>query len=187
MYMDENMDTGDIILKEVVKIDDNETTGELWCRLSKLGAELLVKTVKQIDDGTATRTKQSGEATMAPMLAKSMAQIKWDTQTTQEIKNLVRGLNPIMGAYTFCNGKKLKFWKVDCVKIESEEIKNIETENYATIKPGTIICSDYKKGLYVKTIDGTIKILEIQAENAKKMSILDFLRGNQLKTGEIFE
>ena len=103
IYMDEGMDSGDMILKKEVEIGENETTGELWDRLSKIGADLLVKTLKEIENGTAPREKQSNEFTMAPMLSKDMAKINWQEQSAEQIKNLVRGLNPIMGAYTFVN------------------------------------------------------------------------------------
>ena len=76
MYMDEKMDTGDIILKKEVKIGEDETTGELWERLALLGGEMLVETVKEIETGTAPRIKQSGEVSMAPMLTKDMAKIR---------------------------------------------------------------------------------------------------------------
>ena len=176
MYMDEGMDTGDMILKEKVEIGENETTGELWERLSKTGAKLLVKTLEQIEKGTAPREKQTGEYTIAPMLKKEMAKINWNKQTAEQIKNLVRGLNPIMGAYTILNGKKIKFWKVE--KTEQN------TENK---QAGEVIIADPKQGLYINTKKGVIKVLEIQGENAKKMPISDFLRGNQIKQGEKFE
>ena len=86
MYMDEGMDTGDMILKEEVTIGEDETTGELWDRLSKLGGELLVKTLKDIENGTATRTKQEGEFSMAPMLSKEMAKINWEEQSAKTNK-----------------------------------------------------------------------------------------------------
>ena len=108
IYMDEGMDTGDIILKEKVKIDENETTGELWERLSKTGGKLLVETLQKIEDGTAPREKQGKDFSMAPMINKEMAKIDWENKTAKEIKNLVRGLNPIMGAYAILNGKKIK-------------------------------------------------------------------------------
>ena len=111
MFMNAGMDTGDMILKEEVEIGEDETTGELWDRLKTIGANLLIKTVKEIENGTATRTKQLEEGTMAPMLSKEMAKIDWKNKTANDIKNLVRGLNPIMGAYTFLDGKKIKFWK----------------------------------------------------------------------------
>ena len=112
MYMDVGMDTGDIILREKIKIGEEETTGELWNRLAKKGGELLVKTLEQIEKGVAPREKQGENFTVAPMLSKKMAKIDWENQTAEEIKNLVRGLNPIMGAYTYLDDKKIKFWKV---------------------------------------------------------------------------
>ena len=110
MYMDEGMDTGDIILKQELEISENETTGELWNRLSKIGGELLVKTLEKIEDGTAPRIKQAPEFTLAPMLSKEIAKIDWKNKTAIEIKNLIRGLNPILGAYTTYKGKKIKIW-----------------------------------------------------------------------------
>ena len=182
MYMDEGMDTGDMILKQEVEIGENETTGELWNRLSKIGGELLVKTLKEIEKGTATREKQGDDFTTAPMLSKEMAKIDWNKKTAQEIKNLVRGLNPIMGAYTFLNGKKIKFWKVDLAK-EDE----IMVENLDFLGNGVVLLSDSKNGLYIKAKDGIIKVLEIQGENAKRMSIQDYLRGNKIEEFEVFE
>ena len=182
MYMDVGMDTGDMILKEKIEIGDNETTGELWNRLSKIGGKLLVETLKQIENGTAPREKQSEDFTMAPMLNKEMAKINWENQTAQEIKNLVRGLNPIMGAYTFLHGKKIKFWKVDIIA------KNeIFAESFESFKNGTVVVSDQKDGLFIKTKDGILKVLEIQGENSRKMNIGDFLRGNVIEEFEVFE
>ena len=182
MYMDEGMDTGDIILKEEVIIGEDETTGELWNRLAKIGGELLVKTLEQIEKGTAERIKQGEDFTIAPMISKEMAKINWLAQTAQEIKNLVRGLNPIMGAYSYLNGKKIKFWKVDLAQKD-----DILVENMNFIKNGTVLLSNPKDGLYIKTKDGILKILEIQGENAKRMSIQEFLRGNAIKEFDVFE
>ncbi len=182
MYMDEGMDTGDMILKEEVEIGDNETTGELWDRLSKIGAKLLVKTLKEIEDGAAPRQKQGEDFTIAPMLDKQMAKIDWENKTAQEIKNLVRGLNPIMGAYTFLNGKKIKFWKVD---IASQ--KEIYAEGMDFLRNGVVLVSDPRDGLFIKTKEGILKVLEIQGENAKRMPIGDFLRGNKIEEYSVFE
>ena len=169
MYMDIGMDTGDMILTEKVEIGEDETTGELWNRLSKIGANLLVETLKQIENGTAPRIPQSD---------KEMSKIDWQNKSALEIKNLVRGLNPIMGTYSFLDGKKFKFWKVEILLSQPE---------YESQDNGTIIKSDSKDGLYIKAKDGIIKVLEIQAENAKKMNIGDFLRGNTLEVGKKFE
>ena len=191
MYMNEGMDTGDMILKEEVEIGNNETTGELWERLSNVGANLLVKTLKLIEQGEAPREKQGEEFTLAPMLDKEMAKIDWQNKTAEEIKNLVRGLNPILGAYSFINNKKIKFWKVENISdIELEnEFPEIKEYQYKMkdIVPGTVLFSDDKNGLYIKANSGIIKVLELQAENARKMNINDFLRGNKIEVGNIFE
>lgn len=180
MYMDIGMDTGDMILKEKVQIGEDETTGELWNRLSKIGGKLLIETLKQIEEGTAPREKQGEDFTMAPMLDKKMAKIDWENQTASQIKNLVRGLNPIMGAYTFLKDKKIKFWKVDVAK-------NIGlTEDMEKLANGVVVLSDSKDGLYIKTKNGILKVLEIQGENARRMPITDFLRGNTIKEFEAF-
>lgn len=182
MYMNEGMDTGDMILKEKVTIEEDETTGELWDRLSKIGGELLVKTLKEIEKGTAPREKQGDDFTIAPMLDKKMAKIDWENKSAIEIKNLVRGLNPIMGAYSFLNGKKIKFWSVAIATN-----KEISTEGLEILKNGTVILSNPKDGLFIKAKEGIIKVLEIQGENAKRMQIQDFLRGNKIEEYSVFE
>ena len=186
MYMDTKMDTGDIILEKEVKIGENETTGELWNRLGDIGAELLLETIEKIKAGTAPRKKQGDNYTMAPMLNKEISKINWNELKTKNIKNLVRGLNPIMGAYSTLNNKKIKFWKVDIIEKE-EFLEKYKIEyDIEKLEPGCIIYANSKDGLYIKTIDGIISVLEIQGENSKKMNIFDFLRGNRLKKGEIF-
>lgn len=191
MYMNEGMDTGDMILKEKVEIGENETTGELWERLSKIGGKLLVETLKEIEDGTAPREKQGNDFTVAPMLNKEMSKIDWENKTAEEIKNLVRGLNPIMGAYTFLEGKKIKFWRVECIPDKElfEKFPDLceYKEKFDELYPGTILFSEPKIGLYIKTIEGNIKVIEIQGENAKKMNTEDFLRGNKLYACSVFE
>lgn len=191
MFMNAGMDTGDMILKEEVEIGDDETTGELWDRLKIIGANLLIKTVKEIENGTATRTKQPEEGTMAPMLSKEMAKIDWENKTANDIKNLVRGLNPIMGAYTFFDGKKIKFWKVQTLTENEllEKFQELEEYKYHLNKmqAGTVLFSDDKKGLFIKANGGILQVLEIQGENSKRMAVGDFLRGNPVEAGKIFE
>ena len=191
MFMNAGMDTGDMILKEEVEIGEDETTGELWDRLKTIGANLLIKTVKEIENGTATRTKQPEEGTMAPMLSKEMAKIDWKNKTANDIKNLVRGLNPIMGAYTFLDGKKIKFWKVQTLTENEllEKFQELEEYKYHLNKmqAGTVLFSDDKKGLFIKANDGILQVLDIQGENSKRMAVGDFLRGNPVEAGKIFE
>ena len=191
MYMDEGMDTGDMILTQEVEIGENETTGELWDRLKVIGGKLLVETLKKIENKNAPRTKQEGEFTLAPMLDKEMAKINWEEKNAKEIHNLVRGLNPILGAYTFLSGKKLKIWKTRIVSKEELIEKFPELEEYEfklkEIDSGTILFADDKKGLFVKANDGILEIQEIQGENAKKMPAKDFLRGTKILAGQILE
>lgn len=177
MYMDVGMDTGDMILKKETPIGNDETTGELWDRLSKIGADLLVETLQKVEDGTAPRIPQGDEFSIAPMLDKEMSKIDWENKTAIEIKNLVRGLNPIMGTYSFLNDKKIKFWKVDVINDNS----------FDNEKNGTVVKVDSKEGLFIKAKDGLIKVIEIQGENAKKMSIQDFLRGNKIEVGSVMK
>ena len=190
MYMNEGMDTGDMILKEEVEIGPEETTGDLWKKLSKIGGEILVKTLKLIEEGKAPREKQTEEATLAPMLNKEMALIDWENSDANKIHNLIRGLNPIMGAYSYIDGKKIKFWKSKVLTKEEFFSYKTEFEEYEAkfnnLVPGTILIADDKDGLYIKANGGVLKILEIQGENAKRMPTADFLRGNHLIAGMIF-
>ncbi len=189
MFMDEGMDTGDMILQESLEIGEDETTGELWDRMGDLGAKLLVQTISKLEEVKKNNPQpsnleevkkamgakaQEGDATIAPMLDKEMSKIDWN-KTAREIHNLVRGLNPIMGTYTYCEGKKLKIWKTKLVKDDSK-----------TGKPGEILKAD-KSGLVISTGEGNLEILELQGENAKKMDYKSFLNGNVIPVGTIFE
>ena len=189
MFMDEGMDTGDMILQESLEIGEDETTGELWDRMGDLGAKLLVQTISKLEEvkkkipdprsldevkQLMNAKAQEGEATIAPMLDKEMSKIDWN-KTAREIHNLVRGLNPIMGTYTYCEGKKLKIWKTKLVKDDSK-----------IGKPGEILKAD-KSGLVISTGEGNLEILELQGENAKKMDYKRFLNGNVIPVGTIFE
>lgn len=204
MFMDVGMDTGDMILKRETQIGADETTGELWNRLKIIGAELLVETVKKIEKITKKEEvsldelkkqlkveKQGNDFSMAPMLSKEMAKINWEKQDAHEIKNLVRGLNPIMGACSYHNGKKIKFWKVKELTKQELIEKFKELEEYKDylkgVAPGVVLFSDEKTGLFINTKSGILQILEIQGENSKRMEIGDFLRGNKIEVGSIFE
>ncbi len=176
MYMDEKMDTGDMILKQEVEIGEEETTGDLWDRLAKIGANLLVETLEKIENNTAPRIKQPDNFSLAPMLNKENARIDWENMTVMQIKNLVRGLNPIMGAYTNYEGKKIKLWKVACEKEENK---------YNDIPNGAVIEANDKIGLKIKAKDGIIDVIEVQGENSRRMNVKDFLRGNKIEEGKV--
>lgn len=124
MYMNEKMDEGDIIFQEKTDIGKYETTGELWDRLKEIGADLLIKTLYEIEKETAPRKPQGKYFTLAPMLNKQMTKIDF-SRTANEIKNKVYGFNPIMGAYAIYGEKKIKFWRVEVLDDEyaSEIVK----------------------------------------------------------------
>lgn len=206
MFMDVGMDTGDMILKEKVSISNDETTGELWQRLSKIGGELLVRTIEKIEEAAKNIEedkqddikelikqelhveKQGSDYTLAPMLEKEMSKIDWNKDAIT-LKNLIRGLDPIMGTYTFYNSKKLKIWKADVVNASNLECnENLDFRNVKDYKNGEIIIADKRKGLYVKAGNNTIlSILELQAENSKRMNVKDFLNGNDIKEKDVFK
>ncbi len=186
MYLDEGMDSGDIIQQKEVDIGEDETTGELWERLSGIGADLLVKVIKDIENGNIVREKQSSEYTLAPLIEKEMSKIDWEKLSSREVKNLVRGLNPFMGAYTNYDGKKIKLWKVQIMSF-AEYNEKFEGIDIDTLKNGEIVKANSKEGLYIKVSDGVVSVIELQGENAKKMSVFDYLRGNKILENKVLE
>lgn len=188
MYLNEKMDAGDIIVQKEVEIGEDETTGDLWNRLSGLGAKLLLQVVNNISIGKIERTEQPEEFTLAPMLNKEMAKINWNEKDVAQIKNLVRGLNPIMGTYSFIEDTKYKFWKLNNITLEEliEKFNELDKNKIEKMLPGTVIIADNKKGMYIKAKDEIVEVIEIQAPNAKRMNICDFLRGNKIEVDSRF-
>lgn len=170
MYMDAGVDTGDMIEKYEVPIDDNDTYGMLYEKMKMMGGKAIIETLEKIADGTASRKKQPEEYTLAPLIKKEMGEIDW-TKTTREIKNKIRGFNPMPGAYATIGNQKIKIWMANYCEIE---IKNENT------KPGDVLAADAKEGLVIKTSDGAIELTEIQMANSKKMSAKEFLRGHKI-------
>ena len=152
--------------------------------LSVIGCNLFVKTFDEIENGTVKRIPQGEDFTIAPMLSKEMAKIDWQSKNAKEIKNLVRGLNPIMGAYSLFYGKKIKFWKVRAFDEDDVELgKVLGNMNFSDKEAGDVLLADSKKGLFIKTVQGVISVEEIQGENAKRMNVGDFLRGFSIGDG----
>lgn len=173
MQMDEGLDTGDMLIKGELEISENETAGELHDKLSVLGAEILEKTINSLLAGTLFAEKQNhDEFTYAPMLSKELSPIDWNL-SAKEIHNKIRGLSPWPSANAKLCGKTVKIHK-----------SILTNENGG--KPGEIIKAD--KNLIVSCGDGKcIEIVELQAEGKKSMSAADYLRGNPVKTGTLFE
>lgn len=167
-FLDQQIDTGSIILQDKEPIFDDDSAGTLYERLMKKGAALVLKTVNQISEGNYHPTPQQKEADLksAPKIFKETCEIRWN-QKSEQIRNFVRGLSPYPAAWTNLSGKIYKIYKTTVVT--SNESKT----------PGEIL-TDGKKYLYVKTGDGWISIDELQPEAKKRMTIEEFFRGNKL-------
>lgn len=172
MQMDVGLDTGDMLEKVVVPLDVKETGGSLFEKLSHSGADLLLSTLKGLEEGSITPQKQ-GETTTAyaKMLKKEMGEIHWE-KSAVEIERLIRGMNPWPSAYTHLAGKTMKIWQADVIESESGE------------KPGSITSIE-KNQFLVQTGKGLLAVKELQLEGKKRMETGAFLRGCQLATGTV--
>ncbi|SIQ98595.1 methionyl-tRNA formyltransferase [Halanaerobium kushneri] len=176
MYMDEGWDEGDIIYQQQVQIKDNETVGELHDKLAEQGADLLVKTLKDIVAGKAPRIPQNDpEATFAYKIDKSLGRINWK-QSAEDIHNLIRGVNPWPGAYTELNGDRIKIWK-----------SSVSEHKDSNFMPGTIIRANQSDGILVQTADGVLSLEKLQLPGGKRLDVDDFLNGHQLEENNKFE
>lgn len=174
MYMDAGMDTGDMIQKAEVKIEDDDNFGTLYEKMKVKGGELIVQTLEKIADGVAPRVKQPDDFTLAPMIEKTLGNIDWNNNS-EDIRNLVRGLNPIPGAYTNIEGQKMKIWRI--------EFSNMEKTD--EMLPGMVIKADKKEGLLISTKDGILDIAEIQLPNSKRMLAKEYLNGHDITVSAI--
>ena len=176
MYMDEGWDDGDIIYQQEVKINKKDTVGDLHDKLAKNGAELLVKTLKDVERDKAPRIAQDdSEATFAYKIDKSLGQIDWN-ENAEDIYNLVRGVNPWPGAYTFLDGERIKIWETEIYDSEKNTDK----------KSGVILEANADEGILVQTGNGIISIKELQLSGSKRNNVADFLNGHQINKGTIF-
>lgn len=178
MQMDEGLDTGDMLEKTQLTLDKKETGGSLHDKLSEAGARLCVHTLAAMEEGTLKPQKQ-GESTTeyARMPDKKMGAIDW-MRPAEEIERLIRGLNPWPSAYTDWNGKVMKIWEAEVL-----EEKEDGTE---PVLPGTIVAVT-KKAFSVQTGKGILRIDALQIPGKKRMEADAFLRGYQMKTGEILK
>lgn len=175
MRMDEGLDTGDMILKETVILEEDETGGSLFDKLSAAGASLLIKTLDAINDGTAAYEKQPAESPTpyAAMLNKKDGLVDWN-KSASEIECLIRGLNPWPSAYTKYRGRTLKLW---AAKVEESALEGLQ--------PGTA-AEVTRTSLKIQTGKGLLSITELQPEGKKRMAVDAFLRGYPVDAGELF-
>ena len=169
MQMDEGLDTGDVLCCEKIAIDPEETSGELFDRVTAVGARVLCETVPAIAAGTLTAVPQPHEeASVAPMLNKEMAQFDF-TQTASHIHNWVRGMNPWPGAWFVTSAGK---------KIKVLESRAAASQGQA---PGTVLST---KPLTIACAEGAVQLLQVVPEGKKPMDGSAFAAGLRLKTGD---
>jgi methionyl-tRNA formyltransferase len=164
------LDTGDILLQEKTGIADEDTTETLSERLSVIGADLLVRTIKGLRDGTITPFPQAGEPTYAPPLKKEDGLMNWN-RTARELFNFARGMHPWPGAYSFLHGERLRLAKVGLVPGEGA--------------PGRIAKAEGDE-LLVGTGEGLLSIIELQPEGKRPMAARAFLQGRDVVEGDVF-
>ncbi|MBO4848702.1 MAG: methionyl-tRNA formyltransferase [Clostridia bacterium] len=161
MMTDIGLDTGDILMQRETEIGENETAGELYMRLSVMGAALLRETIAALEDGTLTRTPQREEdATRCGMIKKFMAQIDF-SKTAAQVHDLVRGMNPAPTAFTLLDGMPVKVY-------ETAKCPDIECD-HSCARIGECVIADSKRGLFVKCSDGLIEIRELQFAGSRRM------------------
>lgn len=170
MYMDEGMDTGDMLFKKEIPISPQETYLSLHDKMKIVGAETLKQVLPQIVSGELTREKQQdAQATYAPMISKELGQIDWE-KSSDEIDALVRGLNPWPTAYTYYKGEVMKIWQAQQIDLSSG------------VTCGKIV-EVGKSGMIVQTSKGGLLIEEIQMPNKKRMPVSEYIKGNTLDIG----
>ncbi|MNM94769.1 Methionyl-tRNA formyltransferase [compost metagenome] len=177
MYMAEGLDTGDMIAKSVVPIEDEDTSGTLFKKLSLAGAALLKEQLPLVIDGRAKRIPQNDEeSTYARNLTREDERIPW-SDSSRAIYNRVRGLVPFAGGFTLWNGEVFKVWEVAKPRDGASTGGNQA--------PGTVL-GFTDQGIEVQTGDGSVILTKVQPAGKKAMDAAEFLRGGVLKKGEVF-
>ena len=170
MKMDEGLDTGDIIDVDEITLDPKETGGSLFDKLAKLGGELILKTLQNLEFGKATFIKQDdSKSTYAKKMTKELGHIDF-TKDAESIERLIRGLNPWPSAFTYLDGKVMKIWDADVVD--------------AGGVPGTVISED-KDSFVIATGSKALKVNELQLEGKKRMKASDFLNGRSIEGSKL--
>lgn len=172
MYMDEGLDTGDMILKTEFNLDDEITAGELHDQMMEIGSQTLKETLDLIEKGCAPREKQNhDEFSYAPMMNKALGNINWN-KSAKEIHNLVRGVNPWPSAYTTYHDNTMKIWKTRVLSETSDKTC------------GTILRVD-KDGMRVSTKDNVILIEELQMPGKKRVLVSEYIKGNSIESDKV--
>jgi len=176
MYMAEGLDTGDMIARTEVPIEDDDTAGTMFEKLSQAGAELLRRELPRLVKGKVEAEPQDdSKATYAPNLSRDDEKIDW-SRTSREIYDQIRGLVPYSGGFTLWNGEVFKVWAA--AKPDSAQKPSGDAQ------PGTVL-ELQEKGIVVKTGDGTLTLLTVQPSGKKAMDAAQFVRGTSLTAGTV--
>lgn len=171
-FLKQEIDTGSIIFQEKEPIHENDDAGALSRRLMKKGGQLVLRTVKAIEEGQPPIVPQPQATNMkvAPKIFKETCEINW-SQSSDNVRNFVRGLCPYPAARTSLNGKIVKIFTVQILKDNGTTFNNQSSNPWET---------DNKTYLYFRTSDGWVSVEELQLEGKRRMSIQDFFRGNRV-------
>jgi methionyl-tRNA formyltransferase len=176
MFIDEGMDTGDILLQSEIEITQDDNAGTLHDRLSNMGSDVILETLDELEKGAIKRLKQdASSATYAPKIKKEDCLIDWNTGD-REIVNKIRGLTPAPGAYTSYKGKRLKI-----IEAISHQPSTVSRQ----YRKGEIFEVN-RNGIKVICGDGLIVVKSLQPEGKRVMSAGEFISGHSIKAGEIF-
>lgn len=185
MLMEKGLDTGDILLSSSIPIQVKETYGGLLEKLSKVGAELILKTIELMEEGNLKRMPQNDEeSSYAGMITKEMGLMDF-VKPADELERLIRGFNPWPGCYTGLHGKTLKIWDADVITLY--ELKKYDTENIVgrrKVIPGQVVML-LKEGMVAAAGRDFLLIKEVQLEGKKRMDCGAFLRGYEVSEGTI--
>lgn len=169
------MDAGDILLKSEIELDDEITAGQLYDRMSLLGAETLLKTICGLEAGTITPVPQPEcDVCTAQKITRETGKINWE-QSAVQIHNLVRGTNPWPGAYSWFKDERMRVWKT----------RVIDDSKVTQVLPGTILEVN-REGFVVQTGKGILGILEVQCDNAKRLTVNQYVCGHIVRVGDRF-
>lgn len=174
-FLQEKVDTGSMILQERLHIGPDESAGELHDRLAQLGAEVVLRTVRAIEDGSVvSQVQDESLASRAPKIFKEDCVINWRIPATQ-VHNFVRGLSPIPCAWTVVQGKVLRIYRTS---LPGGSVVAPGAE------PGSVVAVTDDR-LTAATSSGDISVEEVQLEGRKRMSIVEFLRGHSFRVGDL--
>lgn len=183
MQMGVGLDDGDMLLKQEVTLDPQETGGSLFDKLAEVGGMLCVETLRRLEQGNITPVPQNEqEATHVGMIRKGMGKLNFSCPAIQ-LERLVRGLNPWPSAFTSLEGKSMKVWKAAVRERFADEACEADLD-LPHAADGTV-CRTDESGIWVKTGKDFLVLEEIQIEGKKRMSAVDFLRGHEIPVGTV--